>query len=100
MMDVESYCKNLAFELGEWKARIDHIVGRFDSTATGDKSPVVSYVNDLHIFLEDLSNRIERLRTECPVAWTSEEIEKMPESHFQKEWRGVWEDVSPGQIGG
>ncbi len=101
MMDVEDYCKNVAFELSEWKARIDDIVGKFDRTATGDKSPVISYVNDLHMFLDDLSQRIDALQNECPIAWSREEFEKAPrEFHFQKEWKERWQDISPAEFGG
>jgi hypothetical protein len=100
MMDEKGYCENVASELMEWKAKIDDIVMKFDRTATGDKSPVVSYVNDLHIFLDEINDRIDLLKTNCPVALSAEDREKIPESHFQKEWKTTWDDVSPGQIGG
>lgn len=100
MMDEKNYCDNVARELSDWKARIDDIVMKFDRTSTGDKAPVVSYVNELHIFMEELSERIRMLRTECPIALSPEARERIPESHFQKEWKGVWEDVSPAEIGG
>lgn len=99
MMDEKSYCESLARELSEWKARIDDIVLKFDRTATGDKAPVVAYVNELHIFMEEFSDRISRLKNECPLAFR-ESMERIPESHFQKEWKGVWEEVSPSDIGG
>lgn len=100
MMDEKGYCDNVASELMEWKARIDDIVMKFDHAATGDKSPVVPYVNDLHIFMDELSERINLLKTNCPIAMSSEMRERIPESHFQREWKTVWEHVSPGAIGG
>ncbi|HMK33449.1 MAG TPA: hypothetical protein VK463_00160 [Desulfomonilaceae bacterium] len=99
MMDEKSFCENVALELSKWKSRIDNIALKFDRTSSGDKAHVVAYVNELHMFMEELSDRIRMLDSQCAAAFP-EAIEKIPESHYQKEWKGVWEDVSPAEIGG
>ncbi len=76
---------------------MDEIVMKFDRTAPETNHRLFRTVNDLHMFLEELSSRIDRLRNECPVAWSREEFEKSPRAfHFQKEWKE--RDISPAEL--
>ena len=88
-------------ELSVWKAKIYDVVRRIDKLSSGDKEKVSPQVNDLHIFIEELEARIDRLRTECPTDWKPDQIEietKMRD--METTWKDVWENVSPGDIGG
>ena len=51
--------------------------------------------------IEELSDRIERLRAECPTNWEpyKEEIETKF-THMRKRWEESWDESSPSQIGG
>jgi hypothetical protein len=100
-MELESYCDGVAFELTGWKAKMYDVVRKLDRASTGDKTKVVPQVNDLHMIIEELDDRIGKLRTECPTEWApaKEEMEKKF-FHLKKNWEGVWENVSPGEIGG
>ena len=74
-MDVTSYCENLATELGGWKKKVEDIVGRLDTLSSGDKGKVLNQVNDIHILIEEMEDRISRLKTECPSDWSPDKIE-------------------------
>jgi hypothetical protein len=75
MTGVQDYCDNLATELGAWKAKVDEVVARLDHVSSGDKEKVIEQVRDLHMFAEELENRILGLGTECPTAWEPGQIE-------------------------
>lgn len=74
-MELHSYCDNLATELGGWKAKLSDVVGRIDKVSSGDKEKVIDQVRDLHMFLEELENRLDGLRVECPTNWEPGEME-------------------------
>ena len=101
MEPVKGYCDNVVTELSVWKAKIYDVVRRIDKLSSGDKAKVSDQVNDLHIFVEELESRIDRLRTECPTDWNPDQIEietKMRD--METTWKDVWQDVSPGDVGG
>jgi hypothetical protein len=75
MKEVESYCDNLATELGGWKAKAYDVVSRIDKVSSGDKERIIDHVRDLHMFVEELENRIDGLRVECPTDWEPGKIE-------------------------
>jgi len=74
-MDVESYCDNLIIELTGWKAKIYDIMRKLDKLPSGDKAKILGNVNDLHVLIEELEDRIDRLRNECPSDWSPDKIE-------------------------
>lgn len=75
---MERYCDNLSTELLEWKRKMSGVVSKLDRVPTGNKEKVVDELNELHIVIEELSGRIETLRTQCATSWEPEreEIEK------------------------
>ena len=75
MKAAENYCDTLAAELGGWKAKVLDVVQRFDRVSSGDKEKVIDQVRDLHVFLGEIDNRIDGLRTECPTDWEPREAE-------------------------
>lgn len=100
-MEVQAYCFGLQAELTGWKAKVYDVVRKFDRRSTGDKDKVAHEIRDLHMIIEELTDRIERLQRECPTQWEPDKIEL--ESRFtvlKNKWEDVWEDVSPGDIGG
>ena len=100
-MEIKDYCGTLATELGTWRAKVSDVTRKFDKVSIGDKQKVVPMVNELHMVLEELDDRVERLKRECATQWGPENIGV--EAKFQPrsaEWREDWKDVSPGDIGG
>ena len=75
MSGMPTYCDDLLAELGAWKAKINGIVTSMDRVSSGDKEKVIDQVRDLHMFVEELENRIEGLGAECPTVWEPGHIE-------------------------
>ncbi len=101
MNRVHNYCDSLVVELGGWKSKIYDVVRRIDKLSSGDKEKVSSQVNDLHIFIEELEGRIDRLRRECPTDWKPDQIEiETKIRDLETTYKDVWQNVSPGDIGG
>ncbi len=101
MKDVNSYCDNVVAELSVWKAKAYDVVRRIDKLSSGDKPKVANQVNDLHIFIEELENRIDRLRRECPTDWKSDQIELETKfGHLKGKMNDIYANFSPGDIGG
>jgi hypothetical protein len=100
-MELQDYCRNVQIELTGWKAKVYDVMRRLDRADTGDKGKVVSQVNDLHIIVEELSDRISQLERECPTEWqpAREEIQnKLHALGFK--WEEAWKDAVGGDIGG
>ncbi len=100
-MELETYCDNLVAELTGWKAKVFDVVRKLDQTPSADKDKLVPQINELHMVIEDLDERINKLRTECPTAWEPERAEfESKFTHLKHTWKGVWENVSPADVGG
>lgn len=61
---------------------------------SGLKEKVFPQINDIYVIVEELDDRIERLKRECPIQWEPDKIE------LKTKWEDVWKNVSPGDIGG
>jgi len=93
-MDVNTYCDNLAIELTGWKAKVYDIVRKMDKMSSGDKEKVVPEVNELHMIIEELDDRVERLKKECPTEWEPDKIEiEGRTTRLQTIWNGVSQKV-------
>ena len=101
MKDVQNYCDNVVAELSVWKAKIYDVVRKIDKLSSGDKAKVGDQVNDLHMFIEELENRIDRLRRECPMDWKPDQIEMESKfDHLKGKYNDIHANFSPGDIGG
>ncbi len=100
-MDVKDYCSNLTIELLGWKAKVYDVVRKLDKMSTGDKEKVAPEVNELHIILEELSDRIEKLKKECPTSWAPERTDiETKVGYLRTKLDKVWDTISPSDIGG
>ena len=100
-MDVNSYCDNLTKELSGWKQKVEDIAGRIDNMPSGDKGKVLNQVNDLHVLIEELEDRISRLRNECPTEWSPEKIELDSKlTKISNVCQECWDNVSSAYGGG
>ena len=48
---------------------------KLEKVPSGDKDKVQPYLNDIHMILESLDDRIAQLRTECPTEWDPQKKE-------------------------
>ena len=100
-MDVKDYCSNLTIELLGWKAKVYDVVRKLDKMSTGDKEKVTPEVNELHIILDELGDRIEKLKKECPTSWAPERTEiENKVGYLRTKLDKVWDTISPSDIGG
>jgi hypothetical protein len=77
-------------ELFAWKAKLYDVMRKFDKLGTAEREKVLPNIEDLHIFLEEMSDRVEKLKFECPTDWSpiKKEIE---EGHV--DMRGKYEET-------
>jgi predicted nuclease with TOPRIM domain len=100
-MDAKDYCGSLVTELSGWKAKMYDVTRKLDKVSSGDKEKVVPMVNELHMILEELDDRVERLKTDCPTQWGPDKIDIEGKFHaLETKWEEAWKNVSPGDIGG
>jgi len=99
-MEIKEYCKYVDTELTMWKTRLYDVMSKIDKLPTGNKQRMYEEVNGLNIVMAELEERIDKLRTECPVAWKPEQ-EKIKEKFSEindkyKEATGVFFDYDFG----
>ena len=68
-MDVLDYCKGLEMELTAWKAKLYDVMRKVDGLGSADKEKVLPNIEDLHMLLNEMADRVENLKTECPSDW-------------------------------
>ena len=69
-MDVKDFCSAMESEMTSWKAKMYDVMRKIDKLGTAEKEKMLMNVQDLNIFLDDMSRRVEQLRTECPSDWS------------------------------
>ncbi len=69
-MDVMDYCKGLEMELTAWKAKLYDLTRKLDSLGSAEKEKILPNVEDLNMFVTEMTDRIEKLKTECPTEWS------------------------------
>jgi len=97
-MEVQDYCTNVATELSGWKAKMSDVAGKFDKLPTGQKEKFTSQVSEIHMIIEGLSDRIEKLQKECPTSWKPDEQEiKASMVHMKEIMNEVWDPLTIGK---
>jgi hypothetical protein len=69
-MDVMDYCKGMETEMTAWKAKLYDVMRKIDKLGSADKEKILPNVEDLHMLLEEMTDRVEKLKTECPSDWS------------------------------
>lgn len=64
-MLVLNCCKAMEMELAAWKATIYDIVRKMDKLPGGVKEKFFPHIEDLHMLVEELDQRIENIRANC-----------------------------------
>jgi predicted nuclease with TOPRIM domain len=74
-MDVQDYCKGMETEMTAWKAKLYDVMRKVDTLGSAEKEKILPNVEDLHMFLAEMTDRIEKLKTECPSDWSPDKKE-------------------------
>ena len=69
-MDVQDYCKGMETEMTAWKAKLYDVMRKVDTLGSAEREKVLPNIEDLHMLLEEMSDRVEKLKTECPSDWS------------------------------
>lgn len=77
-MDVKDFCKGIESEMTAWKAKLYDTMRKVDKLGSAEKQKMLGNIEDLHILLQEMSDRVDQLRTECPSDWSpvKKEIEQ------------------------
>jgi len=70
LMDVQDYCKGIEMEMTAWKAKLYDVMRKVDKLGTAEREKVLPNIEDLHMFLQEMTDRVENLKTECPSDWS------------------------------
>lgn len=52
-----------------WEAKLYAAVRKVDMLGSSQKQKVSPNIEDLHMLLEEMSDRVQKLKTECPSDW-------------------------------
>ena len=69
-MDVKDFCSSMEIELTGWKAKLYDMYRKFDKLGTAEREKIQPKIEDLHMVVEELSDRVNQLRVECPSDWS------------------------------
>ena len=69
-MEVSAYCDILEQQLSGWKAKLYDLTRKIDKMPSADKQRMLASVEDLHILVTEMSDRVDQLRNECPTEWS------------------------------
>jgi hypothetical protein len=65
-MNPKDCCKGIEMELVAWKAKIYHVVRHMDKLPGGEKQKILGNVEDLHMLIAEIDDRIDQVRADCP----------------------------------
>jgi predicted nuclease with TOPRIM domain len=97
IMEVKDYCGNVVTELTGWKARMYDVVRQLDKKSTGEKEKFAPQINEIHMIIEELCERIEKLQKECPTEWKPDEKEiNARVAKLKDKMKDVWDPLHIG----
>ncbi len=64
-MKARNCCKTMQAELTAWKANVYDIVRKMEELPGGEKDKVLPNIEDLHILIAEMDDRIEDIRDNC-----------------------------------
>ena len=64
-MKARNCCKTMQAELTAWKANVYDIVRKMEELPGGQKDKVLPNIEDLHMLIAEMDDRIEDIRDNC-----------------------------------
>ena len=89
-MNVVDYCKGMEMELTAWKAKVYDLTRKVETLGSKEREKILPNIQDLHMFITDLSTRIEQLKNECPTEWSPQKKD-IDKGHI--DMRGKYEET-------
>ena len=69
-MEVKDFCSAMESEMTAWKAKMYDAMRKIDKLGSAEKEKILMNVQDLNMIMDDMAQRVEQLRTECPTDWS------------------------------
>jgi hypothetical protein len=69
-MEVKDFCSAMESEMTAWKAKMYDAMRKIDKLGSAEKEKILMNVQDLNMIMDDMAQRVEQLRTECPSDWS------------------------------
>lgn len=67
-MATKKYCSNVSVELEEWSEKLHALSGEIGRLSTGEKYRIFPQIEELHMILTELDDRLCGLVQACPTA--------------------------------
>jgi len=64
-MKARNCCKTMEAELTAWKANVYDIVRKMEELPGGEKEKILPNIEDLHILISEMDQRIDQIRDNC-----------------------------------
>jgi len=64
-MKARNCCKTMEAELTAWKANVYDIARKMESLSGGEKVRILPNIEDLHILIAEMDDRIDQIRDNC-----------------------------------
>jgi len=64
-MKARNCCKTMEAELIAWKANVYDIVRKMEELNGGEKEKILPNIEDLHMLIAEMDERIEQVRNNC-----------------------------------
>jgi len=64
-MKARNCCKTMEAELTAWKANVYDIARKMESLSGGKKVKILPNIEDLHILIAEMDDRIDQIRDNC-----------------------------------
>lgn len=106
IVNARNCCETMVMELTAWKAILYDITRKMDKLPGGAKQEILPNIEDLHIMIEEMDNRIEQVREKCTPETCIDDIKTEREEFNETiaEFRVKAEDaiqyIGGGNLGG
>ena len=64
-MKARNCCKTMQAELTAWKANVYDIARRMEDLPGNEREGILPHIEDLHILIAEMDDRIEQIRENC-----------------------------------
>jgi hypothetical protein len=77
-MATREYCSSLSEELDYWSSRLHELSNKFDRVPSIDKYKVLPHIEELHILMTEVDDRLCEMITSCSSVESVKDREVRP----------------------
>ena len=72
-MNVYDYCETVTQELSNWRNKLTELDKKIAHLSCGAKEQMVGNIEELHMVVAEMEDRIYNLEHSCPTSWKPED---------------------------